>query len=291
MTANCGASVSGSPSASPLAAVGTWDVPHASAAVVAADGEIATAVGDVDRRYRLASVTKIVTGWTCMIAVEEGIVALDDPVGQDGCTLHHLLAHAGGYAFNGHVPITSPGRRRIYSNTGIEMAADHVGERAGLPFARYLAEAVLDPLGWSERALDGSPAFGLYGTVRDLTRLLGELMHPKLLSADGAAAIRSTQYPDLAGIVPGVGRFDPCPWGLGVEIRGEKSPHWTGTTNAPETFGHFGAAGTMAWVDPVASCGVVALTDRRYDEWPAEALAAWSSMSDAVISEYGTSTP
>ena len=83
-------------------------------------------------------------------------------------------------------------------------------------------------------------------------------------------SVRST--PSSAGIVPGVGRFDPCPWGLGVEIRGEKSPHWTGRANSPATFGHFGGAGTMMWVDPLADVGVVALTDRPFDEWRDEAL-------------------
>ena len=42
----------------------------------------------------------------------------------------------------------------------------------------------------------------------------------------------SNQFADLAGIVPDVGRFDPCPWGLGVEIRGNKAPHWTGRANS-----------------------------------------------------------
>ena len=50
--------------------------------------------------------------------------SLDDPVGQPGCTLRHLLAHAGGYPFEGSDPIARPERRRIYSNTGIEMVAD-----------------------------------------------------------------------------------------------------------------------------------------------------------------------
>ena len=80
-----------------------------------------------------------------------------------------------------------------------------------------------------------------------------------------------------------MGRFDPCPWGLGVEIAGGKSPHWTGRTNSPATFGHFGGAGTMMWVDPVADVGLVALTDRPFDEWRDEALERWPELSDAVL--------
>ena len=268
-----------------LQLVTRWDVANAAAAVVAADGRVAGTVGDLDRVFRLASLTKVVTGWTAMVAVEEGTIGLDDPVGQPGCTLRHLLAHAGGYPTNGTEPISRPGRRRIYSNAGIEFAAAAIEQRAGMAFADYLADAVVTPLGMTSTRLAGSPASGLHGTASDLVRLLAELQQPRLLSPDGATDAVTIQFAELTGIVPGVGRFDPCPWGLGVEIRGEKAPHWTGTTNSPATFGHFGAAGSMLWVDPAAGCALVALTDRAFDDWP-EALQEWSVLSDAVIAEW-----
>jgi CubicO group peptidase (beta-lactamase class C family) len=267
-----------------LQLVDGWDVPNAAAAVVTADGQMVGATGDLDREFRLASLTKVATGWAAMVAVEEGIISLDDPIGQPGCTLRHLLAHAGGYPTDGAEPVSKPARRRIYSNTGIELAAAAIAERAGMSFAAYLQEAVMTPLGMTATRLEGSPASGLRGTASDLVRLLGELQRPRLLSPAGAAEAVTIQFADLAGIVPGVGRFDPCPWGLGIEIRGEKSPHWTGATNSTATFGHFGAAGSMLWVDPVAECAVVALTDRAFDDWP-EALGEWTTLSDAVISE------
>ena len=264
--------------------IASWEVPNASGAVVGADGTVLGSHGDIDRPFRLASITKVIVGWTAMIAIEEGVIALDDAAGQPGCTLRHLLAHAGGYAFDGADPISEPGRRRIYSNTGIEAAAAAIERTAGLPFATYLAEAVLQPLGMAASELRGSPAHGMVSTVRDFTRLLAELQRPTLISAAGAAECVTVQYPDLGGIVPGVGRFDPCPWGLGIEIRGDKMPHWTGTSNSPATFGHFGGAGTMTWVDPVAGRGLVALTDRPFDDWP-EALHAWRTLSDDVLAE------
>lgn len=269
-----------------LQLVAEWDVPNAAAVVVSAAGDIVGSVGDLDRPYRLASVTKVVTAWAAMVAVEEGTVALDDPVGQPGCTLRHLLAHAGGYPVAGDRPITKPGRRRIYSNAGIEMVAGSIEAAASMPFAAYLSEAVLAPLGMARSALRGSAARGLTGSAGDLAALLGELQRPRLVSPPGAAEAVTIQFPRLAGIVPGVGRFDPCPWGLGIEIRGRKEPHWTGTMNAPATFGHFGAAGTMLWVDPAAACGMVALTDRPFDGWP-EAIESWRTVSDAVLAEWG----
>jgi len=268
-----------------LELVTRWNVTTAAAAVVAADGHVVGAVGDLEHRFRLASLSKVVTGWTTMIAVEEGLLGLDDPVGQPGCTLRHLLAHAGGYPVAGTEPISPPGRRRIYSNRGIELAAAAVEQRAGLPFATYLDEGLLGPLGLVDTHLIGSPAAGLHGTAADLARLLAELQRSQLLSSAGATEAVTVQYPDLSGIVPGVGRFDPCPWGLGIEIRGDKTGHWTGRSNSAGTFGHFGASGTMMWVDPAAGCGLVALTDRDFDDWP-EAVETWSALSDAVVAEW-----
>jgi CubicO group peptidase (beta-lactamase class C family) len=271
-----------------LELVSSWPVPHASAAVVGADGSVLGRTGEPDRRYRLASLTKPMTAWATLVAVEEGIVALDQPVGQPGCTLRHLLAHAGGYAFDGDEPIAVPERRRIYSNTGIEMVAAAVAEAAGMPFADYLAAAVFEPLGMTRARLEGSAAHAAWASVGDVVRFLAETQRPTLLDTASAAEAVSAQWPNLAGIVPGVGRFDPCPWGLGFEIRGEKTPHWTGLSNSASTYGHYGGGGTMMWADPVAGCALVALTDREFEEWRDDALRAWPELSDAVIGEVAT---
>jgi CubicO group peptidase (beta-lactamase class C family) len=268
-----------------LELVSTWPVPHVAAAVVAADGAILGTAGDLDHRFRLASLTKPIAAWAMLVAVEEGTVALDDPVGQPGCTLRHLLAHAGGYAFDGAAPVAAPQRRRIYSNTGIELAAAHTADAAAMSFADYLGEAVLGPLAMGRCSLDGSPAHAAWATVADVAAFLAEAQRPTLLAAATAADAVSQQWPDLAGIVPGVGRFDPCPWGLGFEIRGLKRPHWTGHANSASTFGHFGGAGTMMWADPDAGCALVALADRGFDDWSVDAMRLWPQLSDAVLAE------
>jgi CubicO group peptidase (beta-lactamase class C family) len=86
-------------------------------------------------------------------------------------------------------------------------------------------------------------------------------------------------------VVPGVGRYADCPWGLGAEIRGDKQPHWTGTRNSSATFGHFGGAGTLLCVDPGAQIAGLALTDRPFNEWSAEALQLWPAFCDAALQE------
>ncbi|MGD9997149.1 MAG: serine hydrolase domain-containing protein [Ilumatobacteraceae bacterium] len=270
----------------------TWPVEHASLAVVRLDRDPQPAIstwGDPDREYRIASVAKPITAWATLVAIEEGLLGLDDPAGQPGCTIRHLLAHAGGYGFDGERPISPPGRRRIYSNTGIELVAAAVAEAAAMPFDRYLREAVFEPLGMASSSLRGSPAHGVRSTVHDLCRFAHELMDPVLISRETADAATNPVFPQLAGIIPGVGRFDPCPWGLGVEIKGDKHPHWMGTTNSSTAFGHFGGAGTFLWVDlgvaRPSAVACVALTDRPFDEWATEALAKWPELSDAVIAE------
>ena len=271
-----------------LERVRSWPVPNAAAAVVGADGTGIASVGAGATVFRLASVTKVLTAWSTLVAIEEGIVHLDDAVGQPGCTLRHLLAHAGGYPFEGDDPVAAPQSRRIYSNTGIELVARHVEQAAGVAFADYLAESVTEPLVMASTELRGSPAHAVWSSVADLCSLLAELQSPRLIHRSTASDAVRTHYPGLAGIVPAMGRFDPCPWGLGVEVRGDKSPHWTGTTNSPATYGHFGAAGTMLWVDPAAGVGLVALTDRSFDDWAVEAKRSWRELSDAVVADVGT---
>ena len=130
---------------SPLDEVAAWGTPFAAAAVVR-DGRTVATTGDTAHVVRVASVTKLLTAWSVLVSVEEGAVALDDPVGQPGCTLGLLLCHAGGYDFDTPRALVAPATRRIYSNTGYELAADHVRSATGIPFADYLAEAVLQPL-------------------------------------------------------------------------------------------------------------------------------------------------
>ncbi|MFK7917135.1 MAG: serine hydrolase domain-containing protein [Ilumatobacter sp.] len=276
-----------------LALTGTWPVNRVAAAVVI-DGAVVDRIGATDHAFHLASISKTVSAWGILIAVEEGIIALDEVVDAsvNGATLRHLLAHAGGYGFDGPDPIAAPERRRIYSNTGIEVAAAAVAQRSGMEFQEYLQLGVFDPLGMAASSLRGSPAHAMWSTVDDLTRFMDEVSAPRLVSGAMAVEAARPHFPTLGGIVPGVGRFDTCPWGLGFEVRGDKSPHWTGTRNSAATFGHFGGAGTLMWVDPLAidgrTLGLVALTDRPFEQWAVDALRLWPELSNAVIDELST---
>jgi len=262
-----------------LALADDWPVSTAAVGVANAEGTL-----DIRGEATVwwASVTKVLTSLAALVAVEEESVGLDEPAGPEGSTIRHLLAHASGLGLDGELA-ARPGKRRVYSNAGFELLADVIAERAAIPFADYLRDAVLEPLDMTNTALDGSPAHGAVGSLADLLALGRELLAPTLVTRPTLAAATQVAFPGLAGVLPGFGRQDPNDWGLGFELRDGKSPHWTGGRNSPETFGHFGRSGTFLWVDPAAGLACACLTDREFGDWAKE---AWPALSDAVVTEF-----
>ena len=271
---------------SPLDSIADWPVPAASAAVVGRSGVLAQ-YGDVSAEYRLASVTKPLVARAAQVAIEEGVVDLETPTGPPGSTVRHLLAHASGLAMNSDEVMAEPGKRRVYSNYGFRVLAEAVEQHSGIEFGRYLGEAVFEPLGMGASRLSRGAAAAGYGgvsTVADLAVFAADLLEPRTVSAQMHAAAISVQFPGLTGVLPGFGVQRPNDWGLGFEIRDGKSPHWTGATNSPRTFGHFGQTGTFIWADPDRELALVVLTNRDFDEW---ARPLWPALSDEVLREYG----
>jgi CubicO group peptidase (beta-lactamase class C family) len=270
-----------------------WPVGRAAVAVVSPSGVERASVGGVrgGDEFAVASVTKLMTAMATLAAIEAGRLGLDQPVPEagDGVTVRHLLAHAGGFPFEPPGRPRPPGQRSIYSNVGFRLLADAVADAAGVSFASWLSSSVLDPLSMSatrlvhRRGIDGDPAAGAASTLDDLVRLARCLLDrgapvvgPGLF--DEATGV---QFPGLAGLVPGVGRFDPCDWGLGFELHDGKRPHWMGDRRSPSAFGHFGATGCFLWVDPDAGLAAAAVTDRAFDDgkW---AMATWPAWSDRL---------
>ncbi len=239
--------------------------------------------GDTTAVVPVASVTKLATALAVLLAVEEGAVRLDDAAGPPGSTVAHLLCHASGLDVEEPTVRAAPGEKRIYSNAGYDALAEVIGQRTGIAFADYLAEGILGPLGMDRARLAGSAARDLHASVEDVLALAAEWRTPRLLHVDTVQAARRVHLPDLAGVLPGWGPQAPCPWGLGPEVRGHKSPHWTGETAGPDTYGHFGAGGSFVWIDPAAAVTCVVVADRPFGGW---ARDAWPGFSDAVRSSY-----
>ena len=263
-----------------LAQIDGWPAEHKAVGVVR--GEETWTRGELERPFRFASVTKLFTAVAVLVAAEEGVVDLDEPAGPPGATVRHLLGHASGLPFDGPRPISKPGQRRIYSNTGFEELGAFLAERAEMPFGEYLSAAVLEPLGLRGTTLEGTPAAGLEGPLADLIAFARELQAPTLIAPETLDEATSVCFPGLSGILPDFGRYEPLDWGLGFEIRDAKDPHWTGTRNSPQTFGHFGGAGSFLWVDPEVGAACASLGDRNFGPWAKE---AWPPFADAVLAE------
>ena len=262
-------------------ALAGWPVERVSACVTDSMAVLASG-GDPLWITGIASITKLVTAYAVLVAAEEETIDLDEPAGTS--SIRHVLAHAAGYDFDRGRTIAEVEERRVYSNVGYEVLADHVSRRAGMPFERYLREAVTDPLGMTHTKLEGSAASGIVSCVADMARFAQEIQMPMLVSEATLAEATSVQYPELAGVLPGIGHFEANTWGLGFEIKGDKHPHWSGTETSASTYGHFGATGTFLWVDPEAQIGAVALTDREFGPW---AMRTWPAFSDEMHRRYG----
>ena len=267
------------PDESSLNLLGDWPVDSVAAAVVAPHGHLRT-FGDIDEVFELASLTKLMTAMAALVAHEEGTLDLDAPATAAGATTADLLAHSAGIAPDERAQMSAPHLRRIYSTAAYEMVAELVADAAGMAFTDYLHEAVISPLRMSHTTLDGSAGSGARSNVRDLIRLAAAWQTPTLVDTTTLQRATTPHMPDLVGVLPGFGRQAPNPWGLGPEIRGAKSPHWTASGNSASTFGHFGQAGTMVWIDPTVETTVIALADRRFGPW---AIDAWPRFSAAVL--------
>ena len=192
--------------------------------------------GELDELRPWASVTKLVTAMAAAVEVEQGRASLDEPLGPPGSTLAHLLAHASGLGLEEGDPVSAAGTRRVYSNLGIDLAAARL---AGNEVWPWLRTRVAAPLGLDSLELRGRASEG------------------------------------LGGELPGFGRFDPCPWGLGVQLRGDNH-HWMGDWPSA-SFGHFGRSGSLVLVNLEEGLVLSATSTVEFGPWAKELWPGWTS--------------
>ena len=102
---------------------------------------------------------------------------------------------------------------------------------------------------------------GLYSTASDYGRFCqmllndGSLDGKQYLKPETVRQMRTVQFPQIkTGFTPGNG------WGLGVCV--VRQPQGVSAMLSPGTFGHGGAYGTQAWVDPVKGFVYVLMVQR-----------------------------
>ena len=282
--------------------------------------------------FRAASVSKVFTGMAVMQLAEQGIVDLDEdvntyikgfripPTYPEPITLRRLLTHTAGFdernlgmsEFGSRVyprlgeylaaelpPRIRPAGQEIqYSNHGVALAGYVVECASGLPFADYVAEKILAPLGMErsdfrltpdiEQHLSSSyqwrrgkyveapyvhinvaPARALMTTAADMAKFMianlagGELDGARVLGAEYVEAMQTQQFTNDPR-VPGIGYawFMGRRNGLRVVVHG--GDLWEFSTQlllAPdESFGLF-VSGNSSGAAPLANELVRALFD------------------------------
>jgi beta-lactamase class C len=185
--------------------------------------------------------------------------------------------------------VRPPHTRVTYSNVDFGLLALVVERCTRLPFATALTALVLDPLqiegalgveppqpparvagnlgehGGTDQEPFNSPfwrslalpwaglvtnAGGALALVRAFAGYPAGFLPPEL-----RAAAVSDQTGGLPGGFTGYMEWQPCPWGLGAELLGAKSPHMVTPGASPASFGHSGYSGCLAWCDPLAADG------------------------------------
>jgi CubicO group peptidase (beta-lactamase class C family) len=195
-----------------------------------------------------------------------------------------------------------PGSDVAYQSMGYLLAATIAERLVHLPFRDHLRHVLFLPLGMTGASLGlggrkledtarcqtpddpggwntpywrdfGAPWGGAHGTAADVMKLLRFFLHPDrarakdCLRPETARAMVTQTTPAARRDRYGLG------WRLGLAGRGA----------APQTFGHGGATGVLAWADPARELAFVLLTTRPSDQSEAALLRP---VSDAVFAAF-----
>ncbi|MDQ4213388.1 serine hydrolase domain-containing protein [Microbacterium capsulatum] len=242
--------------------------------------------GDPQAVLPLASVTKPLTAWGVLVAVDRGLVDLDEPAGPAGATVLDLLDHTSGLPMEGSEPQRAPGERRIYSNAGFDALAAHVADAVGMDFADWMLREVTLPLGMERTDVTGRPSAGASASIEDLLLFGREVLRPTLIPVALRDRALTVSHPGLRGLVPGYGSYADNQWGLGFELKGVKSPHWLSDAFPPETAGQFGALGSFLFIDRSRDLAAAFLSGVPFGE---EHKRIWPPLTDEIVARYGRS--
>ena len=249
------------------ALLGEW---AAAASTLSSDPTLDATFGRRDVAFAWASVSKLAVAALVGVAVQEGTLAFDEPLGPTGSTVAHVLAHASGLGPSRDALGAKVGTKRIYSTYGFELIAERLGGTSAV------VENIRRLLGLRSVISDGTAGGGLIGTLTDLETLARIWMGQGPISSEILREMTRVFLPDIGGVVPGFGSFQPSPWGLGPQIKGSNT-HWIGEKWPSAAFGHFGQSGSLVLIDPEQQFAVVALSSRDFGPWAVSTWPSWTS--------------
>jgi beta-lactamase class C len=213
-------------------------------------------------------------------------------------------------------PIAPPNTKVFYSNVGYSLLAVIVTRLCRQPFKATLRQLVIEPLGieaylgdepprrvatiadegedptrigtaleWRNSALFRSLATPSGGMVTNLDGALGLLQAYSgkpvgFLRPETMAEATRNQTGMLDGEA-GPFKWTPCPWGLGPELRGTKTPHWAPPAASAHSFGHAGDSGCIVWTDPGRDITWTIMCARAMDS--AWFLSAFTEIGAAIL--------
>ncbi|UJP09867.1 beta-lactamase family protein [Microbacterium sp. KUDC0406] len=258
--------------------------PHPALIGVTDSDETLAVQGDPQTVMPLASVTKLLTAWGAFVAIERGLIDLDEHAGPEGATVLNLLDHTSGLPMEGDEPQRPPGERRIYSNAGIDALAAHVTDADGSALRR-LDAARGHASAWHGAHRRQRPAFGR-------RPLLDQ--RPADLRARGAAPDadpRCAARPGTHGVAPGparcrarLRRVRGLPVGPRIRAQGRQESALAGRLVPPETAGHFGALGSFLFIDRSRGLAAAFLSGVPFDD---EHKRIWPPLTEEIATRYG----
>jgi CubicO group peptidase (beta-lactamase class C family) len=132
----------------------------------------------------------------------------------------------------------------------------------------------------------GAPWGGLLSSPADLARLCRHLLEihdgrDGVISRATLAAMTRNQLPGMAQLPEAASRATP--WGLGWRLNWPGHATSFGDLLSPAVYGHWGATGTLVWIDPRYDAFLVALTNRAWNEGPSLLTNLSNSVCAALV--------
>lgn len=229
--------------------------------------------GDLDEVRPWASISKMAVSLAFGVESDWELNRFDMPLGPPGSTLANLLSHSSGLGLEEGDPVVPVATQRIYSNYGIDLAVDSIlGDNTA---DSWLQQRIFQPFGMNSTKLVDRPSSGVVGSTNDLVKFAVAWLRPDAVAKETRNRLIKPYAPQLNGFVPGFGKFSPCPWGLGPEVRGDKQ-HWMGDW-PPASFGHFGKSGALLLLNADEQIALVVTSTEPFAGWATKLWPTWTS--------------